>query len=482
MSGAAPPLPRRLKFAFSVGSTAEALLISVTSQFTLLFYNQVLGLPAGPVGIALSLGLFANAFFDPMIGSWSDRTRSRLGRRHPFMFASIVPVALTFWAIFNPPAQFGQTFQLVWLALSCIFFQQALTIFHTPHLAFGGELSESYIERSQVMSWNTFFFWAGDSAAWLLTFALFFRSSAKFPNGALDPTRWPPLSITVALAVPAMLFASTWFTRSRIPWLPQADPGAPRFSMLEFFRDVGRALGNRNYMMLLIGFFFNAMMSGVRNGLWLYTATFFWRLKTDQLSWFVIGSFVSYVIGSLVVAPLHRRFDKRWTGMGAALGLAVGPALPLALGWLGWLSADTPFILPILIAFAVLQHIPYSLLTTTVYSALADIADENELRFGIRQEGILYSTRTFFARVDQAIGGALAGWVLTIIAFPAKATPGHVPQGVLMALAAAFVISTVGGLLAALFYGMINVTKRSHDACQAALAERRAETAAAAAV
>ena len=478
MTAGAPPLTRRLKFAFSVGSTAEALLISVTSQFTLLFYNQVLGLPAAPVGLALSVGLFANAFIDPLIGSWSDRTRSRLGRRHPFMFASIIPVALTFWAIFNPPGQFGQMFQLVWLALSCILFQQALTVFHTPHLAFGGELSDNYIERSQVMSWNTFFLWAGDTAAWLMTFAWFFRSSAKFPNGALDPSRWPKLSLMVALAVPAMLFISTWFTRSRIPWLPQADPAAPRFSLLEFFRDVGRAVSNRNYTMLLIGFFFMSMMSGVRNGLWLYSATFFWKLRTDQISWFVIGSLISYVIGSIVVAPLHRRFDKKWTGAGAALAYAVGPALPLALGWLGILSADTPFILPILIAFAVLQHIPYSLLTTTIYSALADIADENELKFGLRQEGVLYSTRTFFARVDQAIGGALAGWVLMLIAFPAKAVPGHVPQTVLMSLAAAFVISTVGGVLAAVFYGMITVTKKTHDATQAALAAKRAAAAA----
>jgi Na+/melibiose symporter-like transporter len=114
-------------------------------------------------------------------------------------------------------------------------------------------------------------------------------------------------------------------------------------------------------------------------------------------------------------------------------------------------------------------------MTTTVYSALADIADENELKYGLRQEGVLYSTRTFFARVDQALGTALAGWVLAIIAFPAKAVPGQVDQDVLMGLAAAFVLSTIPGLIACFFYGSLRVTRGTYDATQAALAVKREE-------
>ena len=70
----------------------------------------------------------------------------------------------------------------------------------------------------------------------------------------------------------------------------------------------------------------------------------------------------------------------------------------------------------------------------------------------------------------------MAGFVLSIIAFPAKATPGEVPQSVLMALAVAFVLSTIPGLIAAIFYGMLRVTRVTHDATKAALVlKRRAE-------
>ena len=467
-----PPLTRRLKLSYGLGSTAEALVITATTSFLLLFYNQVRGLPAAHVGLALAAGLVVNAVFDPLVGSWSDRTRSRWGRRHPFMAASILPAAALFWALFNPPA-FGELGQLAWLAVTNSLLLAAMTLYHTPHLALGGELSEDYLERSSVMAFNTFCLWIGDTLGWLLSFRVFFAATAKFANGALDPSRWPLFAGSVALTIVALLTYSSWSTRSRIPYLPRPAPDTPGFSVRELLRDVGRAVSNRNYVMLLVGLFFVSMMVGVRGGLWLYGATYFWRLTNDQISYFAVGSLSGYVAAAWLVKRLHARFDKRWTGAVALLLYTVGPAIPLALGWLGMLSWQTPGLLVILVAFSVLQHAPYSVYTTTIYSALADIADENELRFNVRQEGILYATRTFFGRVDQALGTAVAGWVLTLIAFPAKAVPGHVDRSVLLGIAAAFVVSTVPGLVAVVFYAMLRVTRTTHDATRAALDERR---------
>ena len=468
-----PPVSWRMKWAFGLGSSAESIVITTTSAFLMLFYNQVRGLDPAAIGIALAIGLAGNAVFDPLIGSWSDRTRTRWGRRHPFMFASILPAALLFWGLFNPPAGLGATGQLVWLAVLNVLLLQAMTVFHTPHLALGGEMSEDYLERSSIMSVNTFFLWIGDTVGWQLCFLVFFRATQGFPNGALDPTRWPVFSITIAGIVLACLFVSSAITRRRIPYLVQPAASTPGFSAREWARDMGRVLRNRNYLVLLIGFFFLSLMTGIRGGLWIYTATYFWQLRNDELAFFSIGSLFGYLFGSFVVTRLHQRFEKRWTGMVALLVYCIGPAVPLALGYFGILSAQTPGLVAILIAFSLLQHAPYSIMTTTIYSALADIADENELKYGLRQEGALYATRTFFARVDQALGTALAGWVLAIVAFPAKATPGQVPQAVLMGLAAAYVLSVLPGLVASIFYGMLNVTRSTHDATRAALDRRK---------
>ncbi len=450
---------------------AEAMVYSSTTQFVMLFYNQVHGLSAAAVGMAIAAGLAVNAIIDPIVGSWSDRTHSRFGRRHPFMYAAILPVALTFFALFNPPSGLLEWQQLAWLCLFNILLQQALTAFHTPHLAFGGELSSDYIERTRVMSYNTFFLWAGDTLCWLTTFGLFFGASKAFPNGALDPSRYPLFSTTIAVLIVIILFTSAFGTRSRIPFLPKATPGMKGFSPRAFISDVGHALSNRNYVILLVSLFFLAMMQGVRGGLWIYTATYFWQLTNAQITWFAVGSFISYSCGSAIVAWAHRRIDKRWTGAIAVAVYSLGPALPLLLGWLGILSAQTPGLLVILIAFSLLQHLPFSLMTTTLYSMLADIADENELRFGERQEGVIYSTRTFFGRIDQAVGAALAGWTLSLIAFPKTAVPGQVPEQVLHGLAFAFVLSTIPGLMAAVCYVKLGVSRSSHELTRAKLDE-----------
>lgn len=471
--GAAPPLTPRDKVAYGLGSTAEALVYTTTSSFTLLFYNQVRGLDAAMVGTALAIGLLVNAFVDPIVGSWSDRTRSRWGRRHPFMFGAILPAAVLFYALFNPP-DLSATWQLIWLGVANTLLLQVMTAYHTPHLALGGEMSQDYLGRTSVMAYNTFCLWLGDTIGWLLAFRVIFAASDEFPNGALDPTRYPMFSITVATLVILILGYSSWSTMNRIPYLPQPRPEQKSFGPRELFKDIGHALTNRNYVMLLIGLFFLSMMTGVRIGLWLYTATYLWELDNNQISYFVIGSFSGYLFAAFAVKRLHARFDKRWTGAISLALYSVGPAIPLTLAYFGVLSADTAGILWILIAFSILQHAGYSLMNTTVTSALADIADENELKHGVRQEGVLYATRTFFQRVDQALGTALAGWVLSAIAFPTNAKPGEVSNEVLMALAAAFALAAIPGLIAGVFYGMLRVTRVSYEETRTALDKRAA--------
>jgi glycoside/pentoside/hexuronide:cation symporter, GPH family len=111
---APPPLTIAMKLSYGVGATAEAMTFTGTNMFLLLFYNQVLGLSSGLVGLALSAGLMVNAVFEPLVGSWSDRVKSQLGRRHPFMFGAAAPIALCFYALFSPPAGLGDTGLLIW--------------------------------------------------------------------------------------------------------------------------------------------------------------------------------------------------------------------------------------------------------------------------------------------------------------------------------------------------------------------------------
>src|SRR6202166_650282 len=102
-SSSRPPLTLATNIWYGIGSIAFGIHLTVLTSTLLLFYNQVVGLPAEWVGAAMAVTLIFDAICDPLIGEWSDHTRSRWGRRHPFMYASAVPLAVAFYFLWNPP-------------------------------------------------------------------------------------------------------------------------------------------------------------------------------------------------------------------------------------------------------------------------------------------------------------------------------------------------------------------------------------------
>ena len=271
-----PPLRLRTKLFFGIGSAAETIALFSLGSYALLYYNQVLGLPGWLGGLALSISFVVDGFADPVIGSISDRTRSRFGRRHPFMYAAPIPIALFFLAIFNPPNGLSHTLLFLWFSGSVIGLRVAMSVFHTPHLALGGELSESYVERSKVMAWNNFSTWIGGTAISLIALTFFFKATPDYPRGLLNPEPYLPFSLLAAGATLTILFTSAWFTRDQIPRLPKPPVDQPPFSPFEFLQDIGKVLANRNYLWLLMGLFALSLMNGIRDTLGLYGATYYW--------------------------------------------------------------------------------------------------------------------------------------------------------------------------------------------------------------
>lgn len=472
-------VPLHTKFAFGIGSAAETIALISVSSFAMLYYNQVLGLRPDLAALALSLSLVVDGIADPVIGSLSDRTRSRLGRRHGYMFAAPLFIGAGLYAVFNPAPGLSEFGLFAWFTASVALMRVSMSLFHTPHLALGGELSTDYAERSRVMSWNNFFTWAGGALTSFFALRFVFRSTPEYPRGLLNPEPYQPFSLGLVLIAVSILFASAWFTRDQIPRLPKPPADLPKFSPFEFLKDVTKALSNRNYMNLLIGYFFLSLMYGVRTGLNLYVNTYFWELQSEEIALFVIGSFTGFMTGFLFATHLHRRFDKRITVIATTLAFAIVPAIPLTLGQFGVLTAQTPGLIAILIAFSAISSASLSIASITVLSGLADIADQNELRYGLRQEGVLYSTRALAAKIDQAIGTALSGVALSLINFPEKAQPGQVPHDVIWNLALVDgALATIPGIIATVFYARYDITQKAWQETRDALAARRSAAAA----
>src|ERR1700722_21013254 len=107
-----PPLTLFTNILYGIGSIAFGIHLTILTSVLMLFYNQVVGLPAAWVGAAMAVTLIFDAFCDPLIGEWSDHTRSRWGRRPPFMYASAIPEAVSFHLLFDPPLGWSKSHQL----------------------------------------------------------------------------------------------------------------------------------------------------------------------------------------------------------------------------------------------------------------------------------------------------------------------------------------------------------------------------------
>lgn len=470
----------RTKFSFGIGSTSESICLYSFGLLSMLYYNQVLGLNATLAGLAPTIALVFDAVSDPLIGSISDRFKSKKwGRRHPFMLAAPIPVALCYFAIFNPPETLEGFTLFLWFAGFAVALRTFMTLFHVPHLALGGELSSDYHERSTIMSYNNFFGWIGGAGTHYVSLTFAFAATAEFANGLLNPDAYPVFSAIAAVIVVLLLYASTWFTRDQIPRLTQPPVDQKPFGVAQFVTDLKAVLSNPNYVYLLVALFLLSVMLGMRAAFNLYMNIYYFELLPAQIALYVIGSAVGYITAFSLTTAIHRRFDKRATIIVSAILLSVVPALPVILRIAGYFPDNGTWgLLPTMIAFSGLAGVFGAILNISVMSALADIADENELLHGQRQEGMLYSARTFFAKADNALGHFLAGVALDVIQFPVNSKPGEVDPEVIYWLGMIdSPITIIPGLLAALVYAGYRINRKQHAEIREQLALKRAQAA-----
>ncbi|MFM8356815.1 MAG: MFS transporter, partial [Gammaproteobacteria bacterium] len=113
-------LPLSTRLFQGLGALPDTWKNFAFNTFLLFYYNQVLGLTASLASAAIMIALIVDAITDPLVGSWSDSFRSRLGRRHPFMYASALPLGVSLYLAFSPPDGLSETGLFVWLTVFAV--------------------------------------------------------------------------------------------------------------------------------------------------------------------------------------------------------------------------------------------------------------------------------------------------------------------------------------------------------------------------
>lgn len=442
-------LPLGRKLAYGVGELVIGIRMSSMNLVLFPFYTDVALLSPGLVGLALALGKVWDGINDPIVGYVSDHTRTRHGRRRPFLLISSIPLALAFAALWRPPAGLPPWTLFLYLFGALFVLDIFFGFYATPYLALGAEMSPDYNERTRVAAVRAVF----HNVGLLLGGAFLLGLVEPLGGGAAGHGRAGAIAAAVMAAAGLTAFFGT-----REPDMPARDRTP---SLRRFLAELRSALRLRSFRILLGSFVFLLIGSSLNQSFAIYV--FRDAMGAAQRQPLVV---LLYLAAATFSFPF-------WAATAVRLGK--NRTFEICLGWSIVSLCASPLMSPnlpfgLILAFVALAGLGIGGYVLPV-AIVADIFDEDELATGRRREGAYFGVWTLTMKVASAVGVGLAGLILPRIGY----VPGAVQTPETLAA-----LKVVWGPGAALFFLVtlvvfrrFPITRERHREIQLQLAARR---------
>ena len=471
---ALPPLTTSQQVSYGFGSIAFGIGgVPLSSALLMLYFNQVIGLEAVFVGMAIMVSVGVDAFTDPLIGWFSDRLRSPLGRRHTLMYASAVPAALGFFLMWHAPSGLSSGELLAFMIAMLVVVNISISLYEVPSLALAPELAPDYTLRTRLIAFRWFFLMIGGAATNIVLYQVFLRQDDANPLGVLNRERYEEFGLACAVVILVAILASTAATHGRIRYLH--TPATTHRSFRSDRSQIKTALTHKPLLMLMFGGLMMGFGAGTGAGLQSYFSLHFWQLLPQQIAYLVATAPVASLIALGLGPRIAARFGKKRGIIGLYLLWLLTATGPISMRLLGLMPANgSALLLPILMANLTLGITLAISCHIILGSAIADTVDDIAVKTGMRSEGLMFSTYQVLDKVANGGGAFVAGAILSLVAFPVGAKPGTVEPGILSALAVIQVTIVVLFNLASIAcFTQYSLTRADHERNAAILAQRR---------
>ena len=317
-----------------------------------------------------------------------------------------------------------------WLLASVLLLRTALTFFMVPFLALGAEISTDYHERTLLANARTNLGWFVGVLVPATSLAVVFTGEGA-ADGRFIIGNYQFYGLLSAAGVIIASIICIKGTEPYIPTLPRST-GIPGASM---WRDITNTFRNRNFRYIVVLETALGGMSGIISTLLMVTYTYFWELSTATISLMFAGPHLLAVL--LVTSSsgwLHKRLEKQQLLRLSCLLGALNLLWLTPLKLLDWLPDNNSLVLGLIFINYTLNTVFTILRTVSNHSLLADIADEQDLATGQRQEGVMFAAAFFAAKFISGFGYLVAGPFLDLIGLEAGMQPGEAPYSVILGL------------------------------------------------
>jgi len=462
------------KAVYGTGQFVDAVSAGVLSTFLLFYLNQVCGMPGALAGASLFLALVVDAFIDPLMGSISDNTTSAWGRRHGYMILSIIPIVLGLGLLFSIPKGLSAPELFVYATAMALLLRIGLSGYIVPYIALGAELTDNYVERSSVVGWRMFFGVFASLTPIILGYSVFLSGTNLYNRAAYIPFGW-----TCAFIMGVLGAVAAFGTLSARGRLHKATPGIDH-PLRRLFNEVVEVFKNPSFRLLFSSVLIFFIAQGTATALGLHGGKFFWRLTVGEIQLLAIAMLVGVMAGIPLTGLLGAHVEKRTMVIWSLVYIVVTQA-----GWpilrIAGILPPGPITIIALTTNSFFAGIAITFLTVGFQSMMADAADEHELLFGARREGLYFAGLSFSTKAASGLGGFIAGLALDAIAFPADlASKGgdkaHLALSTVNDLGFIYGIvpaaMTCACIVLTMFY---RIDRKAHASIQADLIVRRTE-------
>ncbi|MFT5211821.1 MAG: GPH family glycoside/pentoside/hexuronide:cation symporter [Flavobacterium sp.] len=415
-----------LRIGYGVGQLPEGIKSAAFGFYLLFYYNQIMGLSGTLVGAALFIALMFDAITDPLVGSWSDSTRSIFGRRHPFMYIAALPFACSFYFLFAPPENLGSFGLFMWVLIFSIITRSAMTLYSVPYMALGAELTRDYDERTLLSALRSVFQLVGMFLVLIVANELYFGATADYPDGRLNPAAYQNLALAGAPLMILGILIAAGATHSQIPKLRK--PNAAALSLSRIMSEVVMAFQIPSFTALVCASILFGITQGMVQALILYTGTYFFELSGTQIRFLFAFAISGIVIGNMLSRVFFYIIKEKKTLYIAGLSwyaFFTSSVIILKLFDLLPFSSQEE-VAALYIASGFISALGLGVAIPLTGSMIADITDEHELRHGDRQEGIYYAAASFAGKAVGGIGPVFAGIIIDLSGI----TPGTSPEDI----------------------------------------------------
>jgi len=404
---------------WAVGTLGVSLLLNTYNVATLFFLVTVLQIEPLVAGALITGSKLYDAITDPLMGTISDRTRSRWGRRRPYLLLGGLTCGMTFAALFAIPADLPPMMLYLATGLVLVMLSTAYTIFNVPYLAMPVEMVDDYHERSVMMSYRVFLISIGTFIGLAGTPALvaYCQESLGYTPGEA----YRVMGLAIGLAMTVFMVASFFGTsRARMTnRTPDRLSAARRWQLM---------LNNRPFLLYLgiklTGLFALASITATQ----FFFVVYVMQRSVGIAAIFGITQMAGQILGIPAWLALARRQGKTRVLIWSTVALAVlaltwlpsGPAEPL------WIYGLRGFLIGLASAGTLLG----------TQAILPDIMEFDFRRTGLRREGVFAGMASFVEKTASALSGIAIGGFLTAMDFSRERPPGEQPDSALFAILA----------------------------------------------